>query len=763
MYKALGYKTNLTYQDYYRRYRRGGLARRLIRVFPEAVWGIGAEIIEDPNPGVITKFESAVYEKLTKLDFWKKVRIADILSRIGHYSVILIGAPGELTTPLENVADAEIDSATNSGSIASKILYLRPFAEDRAKILTYDEDIRSIRYGLPLTYKINTSKRSTNGKLVTNKSDKTNYIVHWSRIIHVTMDPLDDELNSDPMLEAGWNDFDDLLKLGGGMAEAQWCAGFPGMHVDYSPDVDVDEDDADEQVSSYFDRQDRWIRTRGGKVKVLASSTVDVSNAIESKVDLIAGTYEIPKRKLLGSERGELSSAQDEKNFNKRISNMRFQTANPIIEYVVDLLVAFREVPAPNLSTPYTILWPDSEELDEEQKAKIALLMAQTNQANGTRTFTEDEIRQKSWNLGPLEEQKTTGDTRRVANRSLSTNDNVSVLKKVLQKNSVALEDVVFDFFDGIRNEISEQDLESPSTVLDSLDSTLVEEDKISKFRQSIEESLSQSMADSGSRLLKIHKKNKSWWLSQDELDELNSTRELSSRLSETDSEAVQFLSSFNAVNPRAVSYAVNSSSALVKEISQSTREAVQLLISDGTAEGIAPRKLAQLVRQCIGLRSDQVRAILKLRKDILSAKPGDLITRFPPREGVRVSAGFKIKIPKNLTDEWIEKKLEKYATMSHNYRARTVSRTETMRAANAGQEELWKQAIDEGLLDKNQEKIWIDTPDARCRKKHKLLHGRRAKVGRKFKANDGSMIDPGEEVHCRCGCGLVRPERKAA
>ena len=49
-YAALGYPRQIFVRDYVQRYRRGGLAERLVEVYPKATWSGGATLVEDENP-----------------------------------------------------------------------------------------------------------------------------------------------------------------------------------------------------------------------------------------------------------------------------------------------------------------------------------------------------------------------------------------------------------------------------------------------------------------------------------------------------------------------------------------------------------------------------------------------------------------------------------------------------------------------------------------------------------------------------------------
>lgn len=89
--------------------------------------------------------------------------------------------------------------------------------------------------------------------------------------------------------------------------------------------------------------------------------------------------------------------------------------------------------------------------------------------------------------------------------------------------------------------------------------------------------------------------------------------------------------------------------------------------------------------------------------------------------------------------------------------RADNIARTETMTASNAGQQEAWNQAVEDGLLTGNEEQEWIVTPDDRLCPECDALDGARAKIGEPFISKTGDQYD-GAPAHprCRCVLGLV-------
>lgn len=88
--------------------------------------------------------------------------------------------------------------------------------------------------------------------------------------------------------------------------------------------------------------------------------------------------------------------------------------------------------------------------------------------------------------------------------------------------------------------------------------------------------------------------------------------------------------------------------------------------------------------------------------------------------------------------------------------RAETIARTETMRASNRGQTELWDQATDAGLLTGDEEKEWIVTPDDRLCAVCEPMDGETVPLTGRFTLNTGERVDePPAHPNCRCTIGL--------
>lgn len=387
-YEVLGYKRTLTLGDYDDRYRRDGMAARIIEAYPRATWRGGAVLIEDEDPNVETAFERAFAELDGRLSIWATWLAADILAGKGSYSVILIGAPGPLDTPLESAAPDQIS-------------YLQPFSEQNATIATGDSvaDPTDQRFGLPFFYTLSgldTPASNASGTGVARK-------VHWTRVIHVA-EALDDRLRGSPRLERVWNRLDDLEKVIGGGAEAFWQRAHQGYQFDLDPKAKLSPEEKAEfkdQLEEFVHGYRRFIQTKAVDVTTFGSDVANSKPNADAIVDQISAATGIPQRILMGSEQGSLASTQDKDSWDERVSDRRKDFAfGRVVKPSVDRLVTLGVLPMPDV---YQVQWPEEKTLTPKERAEVVHVLAQANQANGSEIVTPDELRDLFLDLEPLD------------------------------------------------------------------------------------------------------------------------------------------------------------------------------------------------------------------------------------------------------------------------------------------------------------------------------------------------------------------------
>lgn len=178
----------------------------------------------------------------------------------------------------------------------------------------------------------------------------------------------------------------------------------------------------------------------------------------------------------------------------------------------------------------------------------------------------------------------------------------------------------------------------------------------------------------------------------------------------------------FDVANPEAIAWAERHAAELVTDITTEARAAIRTVVTEAFDAGMPPRETAKLIRASIGLTERDAGAVMKRQLKMLA-------------DGVNPSVATA--------------KAEKYADKLLRRRAETIARTETMRASNEGQTQLWAQAREKGLLSATAMKVWIAyDPCPICAP----LDGEIVPLDGVFSIGG----DPPAHPNCRCTIGLL-------
>lgn len=359
-FKALGYKKVLLPDDYRQRYLRNGVAASIVEALPKATWRGGAELIEDDEKEELTPFETAWAAFNQRLNVWRTFMQADTLCGIGRFAIILIGAPGDVNTALPTKLDAK------------QIMYLAPFYEGDALVSKFEIDTTNPRFGMPVEYMLR--RQMQPNTIIQPPTVGVGRPVHYSRVIHVADNMLDDRVYGIPRLERVWNLLDDLEKITGGGSEAFWKRADAGMHFKLDPMLKTKPEDITkmkEEVEDYTNKLKRNLTTRGVDIDTLNSSVADFKAPSDALMGLISAATRIPQRILTGSERGELASTQDRANWEERVMDRRHEFAGPMVVRVfVDRMIQLGVLPTP---AKYDVAWPEVASMTLAERAETAV------------------------------------------------------------------------------------------------------------------------------------------------------------------------------------------------------------------------------------------------------------------------------------------------------------------------------------------------------------------------------------------------------
>ena len=254
-----GYHDEPLFDDFYSAYRRSGIANVIVAKVAKACWR--------DLPALKLDEDEILHDEMAALKrkgLFRALERADILNRIGSFSVLLIGCPdGE-----------ELHKPLGTGKNMSQ-LYFNAYSEKGIEILTWDTDQDSVRYGLPLTYQLQPVKLDSNKKPTIRQA----ITVHWSRVVHLAENALDNEVEGLSSLEPVWNNLIDILKVRGSAAEAYYRNARQKYALEVDKDASVDNTPEGKaalkrEVEAFTNNMQDFLRLKNMKVNQLQPSVV---------------------------------------------------------------------------------------------------------------------------------------------------------------------------------------------------------------------------------------------------------------------------------------------------------------------------------------------------------------------------------------------------------------------------------------------------------------------------------------------------------
>lgn len=364
IYQALGYPINITYRDYALRYIRQDIAKAIIDRPANLTWQ-GGLIVQESKDKADTELEKAWIQLRNKFKLQNVFSRADRLSGIGCYSVLLLG--------LDDVKNQE--GFANPVLVGKrKLLYLKPYGEGNAAITEYEADTKSERFGFPKFYEIKSGGETGSTGSTTTAVSPQNIKVHYTRILHIVDDILENEIIGIPRLEAVFNRLMDLEKLIGGSAEMYWRGARPGFQGKVDKDFQLTpamQADLQNQIDEYENKLRRILVNEGVSFDALAQQIADPSKVVDVQIQMISAVLGYPKSILTGTERGVLSSDQDATEVNIFIQHRRESHAEThIIRPFIEVCFEYGILPKPS-TDEYGIVWSDLFAQSEKQLVDI--------------------------------------------------------------------------------------------------------------------------------------------------------------------------------------------------------------------------------------------------------------------------------------------------------------------------------------------------------------------------------------------------------
>ena len=404
LYQQFGYPQLVSVTELSAMYKRNDIANRIIKAFPQATWR-DAPIIRDdagssPEKGTdeFSPFVASVDSLFRKMSLFSFLERADRVASIGRFGALVMGFQDgrSFDQPMDGKA---------------KLAYVAPYGETSIQVTKYVEDKASPRFGKPELY---TVSQTSLDSMVGTAAPVRSFVVHHSRVIHIAECLEEDEVYGTPRLLPVYNRLKDLEKVVGGGAEVFWLTASRGLAITADPEINLTEEDIQgikDQADEFQHQLRRYLVAQGVQFETLAPESPDPEPNATVLLDLIAGASGVPKRILLGTERGELASSQDENNFNARIAERRNSFAAPFIAMpLINKLIETGNVEQPQ--GEYWVEWPKGE---EQTPDKVAAQATQISSAISTYVNSPGsefvvpiaEFREKVLRLDPQSEYET--------------------------------------------------------------------------------------------------------------------------------------------------------------------------------------------------------------------------------------------------------------------------------------------------------------------------------------------------------------------
>lgn len=359
VYDALGYPQELNFSDYYARYVRQDIAKAVIDRPVQASWKGAITILENSNDEK-SPFEKAWFDLSYKHKLKSLFIRADKLTGIGRYSVVLFG--------LDDVKKIEDYAKPVNKRGKRKLLYLKPLSEASAKIAEFEKDNKNERFGLPLTYEVIVNN-SISGDGVTQQAS---FKVHYTRILHIVEGIIESEVYGTPRLKAIYNRLIDLDKIVGGDGEMFWRGARPGYTGNVDSEYQMSPEtlaDLKKQIEEFEHNLKRVLINEGVEYKAFEQQIADPTAHVDVNIQLVSAETGIPKRILVGSERGELSSAQDKQEWISYVSSRREEQNEPmILRPFIEMCMNLGILPT---VTYYEVVWDKLFSLSDKEKVQI--------------------------------------------------------------------------------------------------------------------------------------------------------------------------------------------------------------------------------------------------------------------------------------------------------------------------------------------------------------------------------------------------------
>lgn len=377
-----GFKEDLNFSDFYKLYRRGGIAHGAVEKLIGSCWKTDPWVIEGDEQDEArdeTPWERRL-KPITTPKFWRQFAEADRRRLVGCFSALIL-----------RVRDSQAWDQPVRGKPA--LVGVIPAWASSLQPVDFDTEPHSDRYGLPKYWQY--TQRNPDGSASQVK-------IHYDRIFILG----DWTTEAIGFLEPAFNAFVSLEKVEGGSGESFLKNAARQVSVNFDKEVDFNnlasmygvnvtelQEKFNEAAKEINRGNDQMLITQGATVAPLVSAVADPKPTYDVNLQTAAAAVDIPTKILVGMQTGERASSEDQKYFNARCQSRRVRELSFEAHDLVEHLMRIRIV---DHVAEFTIMWDDLTDATQADKLANAKTMSEINSqalAMGEPVFRTDEIR----------------------------------------------------------------------------------------------------------------------------------------------------------------------------------------------------------------------------------------------------------------------------------------------------------------------------------------------------------------------------------
>jgi uncharacterized protein with gpF-like domain len=196
-----------------------------------------------------------------------------------------------------------------------------------------------------------------------------------------------------------------------------------------------------------------------------------------------------------------------------------------------------------------------------------------------------------------------------------------------------------------------------------------------------------------------------------------------------------------------------------VQQFDTAQRDATRYAMATAFQRGEGPLEAARAFRDAIGLTRTQLQSVEAYR-DLLEANSAEALKRELRDRRFDPTIERALTEDTPLTEDQIDRMVERYRERFLTYRSENIARTEALRIVSLARHEATQQVLDQLGIDPSRVKrTWVAVKDKRTRDAHLEMDGQTVGFDEPFEAPDGTlMMYPGDSsapanlvINCRC------------